>query len=54
MVQPQTREAIDAAAEILALAIPEACRDGIVQNLDLLRHHLAIVESGPVEAGPAA
>ena len=52
MAQPETREAIDAAARILALALPEACREGVAQNLDLLRSHLAIVESCPAEDGP--
>ncbi len=51
MGQPQTRESIEATAQVLNLALPEACRDGVAQALDLLRHHLAIVEACPVEDG---
>ncbi len=54
MAQPDTREAIDAAARILALELPEACRVGVAQNLDLLRSHLAVVEACPAEDDPAA
>ena len=54
MAQPETREAIDAAARLLALELPEACREGVARNLDLLRSHLAIVEACPAEDGPAA
>ena len=51
MAQPETREAIDAAAARLALALPEACREGVAQNLELLAHHLRIVEACPAEDG---
>ena len=54
MAQPETREAIDAAARILALALPEACREGVAQNLELLRSHLAIVEACPAGDDPVA
>jgi hypothetical protein len=54
MAQARTREAIDAAARLLALDLPEACREGVAQNLDLLRSHLAIVEAAPAEDDPFA
>ena len=49
MLRPQTREAMDAAARLLDLALPDACREGVAQSLDLLRSHLAIVEACPGE-----
>ena len=49
MVQPQTREAIDAAARLLDLPLSDACRDGVADALDLLRNHLAIVGACPCE-----
>ena len=43
MAQPKTPDAIDSAAAILGLEIPETCRDGVAANLALLQGHFAVV-----------
>jgi len=40
---------IVAAAGLLGLHVPEACRAGIAQNLKLLRDHFAVLEAMPAE-----
>ncbi len=40
-----TDNLIDQAAAMLGLDIPDACRDGIAANLDLLARHAKILES---------
>ena len=54
MAQAQTQEAIAEVAQILGLEVPEPCYEGIVQNLALLRNHIAVLESCPAEDGSAA
>ncbi len=44
-------EAIDGAAKVLALDVPDACLPGIAQNLALLRTHFAVVEAFLSENG---
>jgi len=54
MADVETSEAIDVAARILGIAVPEACYEGIAQNLDLLRRHVATLEACPAEEGTGA
>ncbi len=54
MAGVETPESIDAAARILGIAVPEACREGIAQNLDLLRRHVAVLEACPPDADAPA
>jgi hypothetical protein len=54
MSLPQGPEAIDDAARILALDVPDACRDGIAQNLSLLRTHALIVAAALADGDPEA
>ncbi len=51
MTQPVDQQGIEAAARLLGFDLPEACRDGVEQNLALLRAHFAILESMPAENG---
>jgi hypothetical protein len=53
MAQPENREAIDAAARILGLDVPELCHEGIAANLVLLQTHFAVVTACPAEEGLA-
>lgn len=49
-----TSAAADARATALDLVLPEACRAGVIDNLDLLRRQaglfVAVAPDGPVEA----
>jgi len=47
-------ETIGDAARILALDVPDACREGIAQNLSLLRTHALIVAAALAEGDPDA
>jgi len=53
MAQAQTREAIDEAARLLGLTVPEACYDGIARNLELLGGHVACLDAFPADGDPA-
>ncbi len=54
MGQTKRLKAIDEAADILALDMPDACREGVAQNLDLLRTHALIVDAALTEDEPDA
>ena len=54
MARPEAPDAIDEAALLLGLDVPEACHDGVAANLALLRTHVAVLASVPAEEGPAA
>ena len=49
MAQAETREAIDQAARMLALDVPEPCYAGIAQNMALLSQHVAVLQACPAE-----
>ena len=47
MADAADNPALFAMAEMLGLDLPEACLPGIAQNLDLLRHHIAVLDAAP-------
>ncbi len=58
MARPNTPEdgleAIEAAARILGLDVPEACREGVTANLALLQSHVAVLATASAEDEAAA
>ena len=39
-----TDSAVDELAEVLGLDLPEACREGVVANLELLAKHAQVLD----------